>query len=101
VHDALALSLVSAIVSAIGNFVLGVPIALAVLYFLKPAQMRLSTLLIAANVIGGFLAFLTFAVGLLPLFYILGLPILIAANAFAIFGWFWVIKPKAELGSHV
>ena len=86
--------------SAIGNFLLGVTISLTVLYFLKQGQVRLSTLLIAANVIGGILAFLTFAVGLYAGFLFLGLPILISANAFAILGWSWVIKPKTGLGSH-
>lgn len=81
-------------IALIGSFGVGFPIA-ALVYFLAKDQLRKAPgiLFLIANLAGTMMIltsyFLTDASGML----LLGVPSLIAANVFALLGWFWILKP--------
>ena len=77
-----------------GNIFIGLPVALVVYYNVRALpKFGLVKLVIFANsVVGAFVAIMS-AIGGNFAFVFLGLPVLLAANAFAFFGWFLVLKP--------
>ena len=78
-----------------GSALIGLPVALLLLR--KLDRPSLLTLLLWANALGGLLVFLSFIVlqGFGAIF--LGVPSVIAANAFAVFGWLIVIPAEREV----
>ena len=75
----------------LGAFLIGLPLALLV--FRQASHLKLSRLLTIANGAGMALVFLSFLLGHVFGAFLYGLPSLIAANAFAIFGWLLIVKP--------
>jgi hypothetical protein len=86
-------------ISALGNFVIGLPIALAVFPFAR-GDLRLAKLVVIANVFGMAFVALVTAQGdfFVTLFY--GIPILLAANTFAVVGWRLIIRPTYQTLEH-
>jgi len=92
VELAIPLALRLLLLPFLGCSILGLPAALLVFKFVQ--ELNLQKLLLFANSIGAALAIVVTLVGggFAAFFY--GLPILISANAFAIFGWHLIIKPS-------
>jgi hypothetical protein len=81
-------------VALFGSFVIGLPIALLVYYLAKDALKRSpSAVFMLANLAGVMMIltsyFLTNRAGML----LFGVPSWIAANVYAVLGWFWILKP--------
>lgn len=82
------------LIALAGNFLIGLPISLLVFRYLRRAeQLTMRRLLLLANVTSSVIVFALTAIGGLFVTIFYGIPIFIAANAFAIAGWFIVIKP--------
>ncbi len=81
----------------LGAFAVGLPIALLT-YVLSGSHLRGSAypVFLAANLAGMVLLTVTFLLGHLFGVFLFGLPTLVAANVFALLGWFWILKPVPE-----
>ena len=75
----------------LGASLIGLPLALLV--FRQTSHLSLPRLLMIANGAGLTLVFVSFLLGHVFGAFFYGLPSLLAANGFAIFGWFLVVKP--------
>ena len=78
----------------VGSFLIGLPLALLVLR--QSSKLNLPKLLLIANGAGIALVFLAFLFGHVFGAFFFGLPSLLAANAFAIFGWLLIVRPRGE-----
>ena len=77
-----------------GNLLIGLPISLVAFGYLRRRDsLSKAGLLALANVVASALVLTLAATGGLFAATFYGIPTFIAANAFAIFGWFIVIKP--------
>jgi hypothetical protein len=78
-----------------GSLLIGLPVAL--LLFKKLERPSLPTLLLWANAFGALFVLLAFFVlqGFGAIF--LGIPCVLAANAFAVFGWLIIIPAEREV----
>ncbi|WP_095010912.1 hypothetical protein [Tsuneonella mangrovi] len=77
-----------------GSFLIGLPVAIGIFFgFRELPDFRFPHLLLLANFIAALLIFII--VGMSGAFgaVFLGVPILFAANVFAIAGWFMVFRP--------
>ena len=82
------------VIALAGNFLIGLPISLLVFRYLRRAeQLNMRRLLLLANITSSVIVLALTAIGGLFVTIFYGIPIFIAANAFAIAGWFIVIKP--------
>ena len=77
-----------------GSALVGLPVALLLLK--KLDRPSLPTLLLWANAFGVLLVFLAFILGQGFGAIFLGLPCVLAANAFAIFGWLIIVPTAGE-----
>jgi hypothetical protein len=75
--------------SLVACALIGLPISL--ILFWKLDQSSLSKLLVLANLVGGLVVALTFGLGHAFGAILIGVPSLLAANAFALFGWLLVV----------
>ena len=86
--------------AALGSFAVGLPVALLT-FQLAGHQLasKMSNVFVAANLGGVMLLLVTALLGETfgALFY--GLPCVIAANIYALLGWFWILKPMREASS--
>lgn len=84
-------------VAAMGSFAVGLPIALLT-YYLAGEQLRQSagTVFMIANMAGVMLLLVTILLGQVFGGFVFGVPSLIAANVYAVLGWFWILKPQRE-----
>jgi hypothetical protein len=78
----------------VGSFLIGLPVSLLTYQLLKAdQQFGIRTLVLIANVAAVIVASLAgAAAGVFGLVFF-GLPILIAANVFAVAGWLFIVKP--------
>ncbi len=82
------------LIALVGNFLIGLPTSLLAFYYLrKDEQISMRKLWFLANAIASIIVFALTGIGGLFVTIFYGIPIFIAANAFAIAGWFIVIKP--------
>ncbi|MEP1420639.1 MAG: hypothetical protein ABJK59_02580 [Erythrobacter sp.] len=79
-----------------GSVLVGLPIALLT-YFLAAQRLSksISIVLLAANLAGAMMVLACVALGGAFAALFLGLPSVLAANAYAVLGWFWILKPMA------
>jgi len=82
-------------ISLLGNLLIGLPIALLLYrFFWRSREIGLSKLLVTSNAIAIFLGIILFVLGGNYNVLFFGFPIFLAANTFAIVGWFLVVKPQ-------
>jgi ABC-type tungstate transport system substrate-binding protein len=82
-------------ISLLGNLLIGLPTAL-LLYRLvwRSKEIGLCKLLVTSNAIAIVLAIILLALSGTFGLLLLGFPIFLAANTFAVVGWFLVVKPQ-------
>ncbi len=79
------------------NFLIGLPISLdAYNYLRRHRKLTYRSALKVANLASGFLLLLLAASMGIVAIALYGVPILIAANVWAICGWRWVARPQLE-----
>jgi hypothetical protein len=82
-------------ISLLGNLLIGLPMALFCYCFvLRAKDIGLGKLLLISNAIAIVLGFILFILGGNFSLLFLGLPVWLAANTFAVVGWFLVVKPQ-------
>ena len=91
------LSLTLLPIALIGSLAVGLPVALLT-YHLAGNELRKSpkNVFLAANFAGVVMLLVTSLLGSLFGGMFFGIPSMIAANVFALFGWFWILKPQRE-----
>lgn len=84
-------------VALLGTFIVGLPIALLT-YFLARKQLAASptTVFLVANFAGAVMLIVTVLLGDVFGGIFVGIPSWIAANTFAVLGYFWIIRPERE-----
>ncbi|MEL6487360.1 MAG: hypothetical protein AAFQ13_09470 [Pseudomonadota bacterium] len=84
-------------IALLGSFAIGLPIALVCLY-LAGTHLRRSpgTVFLMANFAGAVLLLASYVLGQGSGLIALGAPSVIAANTFALLGWFWILKPERD-----
>ncbi len=85
------------LIALVGNLILGLPVSLLAFHLVTVKSLTLSSLLMIANVVGFALVIVVTALGGAFATIFFGIPILLAANAFAFGGWFIVVKPAQDL----
>ena len=87
-------SLGSFLVSLVGTFAIGLPIALFAYRFSGPQMARSFTTLAMVAVLSGIMLVLaSFVVADSAGVLVLGIPAFIAALTFGVLGWFWILRP--------
>ena len=82
------------LIALVGNLLIGLPISLFAFRHLRRAeQLTMPRIFSVANVAASVIVLALTAIGGLFVTIFYGIPIFIAANSFAIAGWFIVIKP--------
>ena len=76
--------------SFLGCAVVGLPISL--ILFRNLDRLNLTKLLAIANLAGALFVLFTFALGSVDTAIVFGVPCVIAANAFALFGWLLIVR---------
>lgn len=84
-------------VSLLGTLAIGLPVTLLT-YFLarKELEKSFKTVLLTANLAGIVMLLVTTVLGNLFGGFVFGIPSILAANTFAVLGWFWIIKPHRK-----
>lgn len=84
-------------VALLGNFVIGLPIALLVFWLAHKHLVRSPTTLAMVSVLAGIMMILaSFAMGDSEAVLALGLPAFVAALTYGLLGWFWILRPMRK-----